>query len=72
MPGLRRRSPVALTDKRSPMLRLLVDGNTHGHIYVCYHEQFRTLWRAQALGYVTDDVDQWLTDKGQEYIEKSV
>lgn len=33
--------------------------------------QHRTLWKAQRLGYVTDDGEQRLTDKGREYIAKA-
>jgi hypothetical protein len=71
---LYRPTRLGVGDKRDPMLRLLEDGqsphNGKVHVWVNYHEQHRTLWKAQRLGYVTDDGDQLLTDKGREYIER--
>lgn len=63
---------VDTTDSRSPMLRLLQDGESFGHVYVNYDQQWRTLWKAQRLGYVTDDCDQLLTDAGRAFIASAL
>jgi len=52
-------------DTRPPMQRLLQDCNNEqsGMVEVAYEAQFRTLFKAQRLGYV--DAQQRLTDKGR-------
>jgi|HubBroStandDraft_5_1064220.scaffolds.fasta_scaffold299824_2 hypothetical protein len=64
--GLFRPRNVALSDKRSPMLRLLQDANVNGAIEPNYPAQFPTLFKAQRLGYVDDR--QRITDKGFAFI----
>jgi hypothetical protein len=66
--GIRLRSgDVAITDKRSPLLRLLQDARTIGdHIEVNYARQWPTFFRAQRLGYIDAHGD--LTDKGKELL----
>ena len=64
---------VDRTDKRSPMLRLLQDGqieerNGEQMIAHGYDQQFKTLMKAQALGYI--DARQMLTDKGREFLAR--
>jgi hypothetical protein len=56
---------VAIGDKRSPMLRLLQDCNVRGRIEPNYEQQFRTLFKAQRLGYV--DGNCMLTDSGKDF-----
>jgi len=52
------------------MLRLLVDGQLpDGMVAVNYHEQWRTLSKAQRLGYL--DGSQRITEKGRDFIAKS-
>jgi len=62
---------VTIGDKRSPMVRLLTDCNNRasGAIEVSYEAQFRTLWKAQRLGYVDDR--QRLTDAGRVFLAKN-
>ena len=64
--GVFRPREVAVTDTRCPMLRLLQDGESNGFIYVNYDAQWRTLWKAERLGYV--DHDQRLTEKGRAFV----
>ena len=60
---------------RSPMMRLLEDGqlppDASGNITVAvsYDQQWRTLWKAQRLGYL--DANQRLTDKGRAKLERA-
>jgi hypothetical protein len=55
------------TDKRCPMRRLLEDGALPcGMVAVNYEQQWRTLFKAQRLGYL--DGCQRLTDKGRAFL----
>lgn len=55
-------------DTRSPMRRLLEDGecNPPGFVCVNYDAQWRTLWKAQELGYLNSD--QYLTEAGRAFL----
>lgn len=66
--GIRaRQGDVAITDKRSPMLRLLQDCRTTGdHIEVGYARQWPTFFKATRLGYIDANGD--LTEKGKKFI----
>jgi len=65
--GLFRPRYVRPGDTRSPMRRLLEDGQgPPGKVYVNYDEQWRTLWKAQRLGYLENEFD--LTDAGQAFL----
>ena len=55
-------------DKRSPMLRLLQDGRTGDYVWVCYAAQWPTLFKAQRLGYLTDNC--YLTPAGKAWLAK--
>jgi hypothetical protein len=76
--GLFRPRYVAIGDKRSPMLRLLQDGQLPARAEDCgkvkvavdYEPQWKTLGKAMRLGYV--DGDQFLTEKGREFIAREV
>lgn len=67
-----RRRRIAWGDTRTPMLRLLqgcqlrADGTGRVMVAVEYDQQWRTLWKAQRLGYL--DADQYLTTKGREFL----
>lgn len=67
---MKRPRNVDINDKRSPLLRLLQDGRSAGtdYVWVCYSAQWPTLYRAQALGYLTDDNK--LTAQGKEFLSK--
>lgn len=66
---MKRRRHVAASDGRSPMLRLLQDCVAQdGTVQPDYEQQFRTLFRAQRIGYVGDD--RRLTDLGKSFLEK--
>lgn len=77
--ALKRKGPVALTDARQPLLRLLQDGRCRGAarpeggffvmVAVNYDQQWRTLWKAQELGYVCNDDRQCLTEKGVAFLK---
>lgn len=69
--GVRR---IDHADKRSPLLRLLQDGQLRADargvmVAVQFDQQWRTLWKAQRFGYV--DADQYLTDKGRAFLAKA-
>lgn len=64
----RPRNLVAVDDTRSPMLRLLQDCNVQGMIQVDYAQQWRTLFKAQRLGYVDDR--QHLTERGAAFVAR--
>lgn len=71
--GVLRRGPrdVAATDKRTPLLRLMQDGQTpDGHVYVNYAAQWPTVFKAQRLGYLDDE--QKLTEAGRTFLSLSV
>lgn len=59
---------VNRNDKRTPMHRLLADCNNSasGMVEVDYEQQWRTLVKAQRLGYLDDH--QRLTDAGKAFI----
>ena len=57
---------VAQNDKRTPMHRLLESAHK-GMCCIDYDQQWRTLWKAQRLGFVDDN--QYITSKGQEYLQ---
>jgi hypothetical protein len=58
---------VDLDDKRSPMVRLLQDCKSpDGSIQPNYEQQFRTLFKAERLGYVDDRY--FLTPAGREFL----
>lgn len=61
---------VAINDRRCPMLRLLQDANVRGNIQVNYEAQFKTLWKAQRLGYVDDNQD--ITEAGKQFVAERV
>ena len=70
--GVFRPRNVSPNDKRSPMLRLLFDNSTGtvgDAVYVAYDAQWRTLWKAQRLGYLTDP-EQRLTQAGADFIAR--
>lgn len=50
---------------RSPLVRLLQKGQDGhpGHVEVYYHQQWRTLFKAQRQGYLDQDAN--LTDKAR-------
>lgn len=56
------------SDARSPMRRLLEDGqcNPPGFVAVNYPEQWATLAKAQRLGYLSDA--QFLTEAGRAFL----
>lgn len=65
--GVFRPRYVTPGDTRSPMRRLLEDGQCgHRFVAVNYDEQFRTLWKAQRLGYLTDE--QFITPAGLAFL----
>lgn len=66
--GIRRPRHVVPGDTRSAMLRLLADCNNvqSGMIEVDYEQQWRTLFKAERLGYV--DKNQRLTEKGAAFV----
>lgn len=76
--ALKRKGPVALADIRKPLLRLLQDGRCKGDarpeggffvsVVVNYDQQWRTLWKAQHLGYVSSDDGQRLTENGVAFL----
>ena len=66
LPRARRAKKVDPRDDRSPMLRLLLDGYDGERVYPNYHQQWRTMLKAQRLGYLDDD--QRLTDAGRAFI----
>lgn len=78
--GIKRKGPVARNDLRSPLLRLLEDGRCRGDaspagghfvmVVVSYDQQWRTLWKAQKLGYVSNDSQQRLTEDGVVFLRK--
>jgi hypothetical protein len=58
---------VAIDDKRSPMQRLLSDClHPDGSVQPDYEQQFRTLFKAQRLGYVDDRC--YITEAGRKFI----
>lgn len=61
---------VGLSDNRSPMLRLLQDCvSPDGSVQPDYEQQFRTLFKAQRLGYVDDNFR--ITDSGKAFAAES-
>jgi hypothetical protein len=61
---------VAFDDKRSPMLRLLQDCvSPDGSVQPDYEQQFRTMFKAQRLGYLDDKF--CLTVSGREFLSAS-
>ena len=55
------------TDKRSPMLRLLADCTlSNGHVEVEYDQQWRTLFKAERLGFV--NADMYITESGKKFV----
>jgi hypothetical protein len=73
--GVRRPRHVDVNDKRSPMVRCLQDASRGARlndagmpqVWPNYPEQWRTIFKAQRLGYV--DADQFLTRKGKDFID---
>lgn len=59
---------VSVTDKRSPLLRMLQDARTGDtdHIEVSYARQWPTFFKAQRQGYLDTNGD--LTAKGKSYL----
>lgn len=65
---MKRPRTVDPNDTRSPMLRLLQDGQSgSGYVWVSYAAQWPTLFKAMRFGYLTDDSR--LTDKGRKFLE---
>lgn len=69
--GVFRPRYVKIGDERSPMRRLLEDGqcNPPGFVVVSYPEQWATLAKAQRLGYLDDA--QMLTDTGRAFLSSA-
>lgn len=62
-------SRVSIQDKRTPVVRMLQDSaDKSGMICIAYDQQWKTLWKAQELGWV--DANQYITDKGREHLAK--
>lgn len=58
---------VGVDDKRCPMMRLLQDCvSRDGSVQPNYEQQFRTMFKAQRLGYI--DSSCRLTSTGREFI----
>jgi hypothetical protein len=60
--GISRPRYIVPGDTRDAMRRLLEDCNCNGRIEPNYEQQFRTLFKAERLGYLDDQ--HRLTDKG--------
>ncbi len=53
-----------------PMLRFLCESKHSGYAAPMYHQQWQTYFKAQRLGYITDDDTlATITDKGLQFIE---
>jgi len=59
------------SDKRPPMVRLLQD-RIGDQVCVAYDQQWRTFWKAQALGYVenTESHPEKITKKGLDFLAR--
>ena len=59
-------------DKRPAMIRLLQDrlGKNNDMVCIAYHQQWRTFWKAQGLGYVEDTGNhpEKITQEGIDFI----
>jgi hypothetical protein len=72
---MNRRRNIGINDKRPPMLRFLTEGqlrpDADGNVMVVvnYDQQWRTLFKAQRLGYI--DGSQHLTAEGRAFIAKA-
>lgn len=66
--GIKRPRDVAIDDRRTPMLRLLQDGQAGhpGHVEVCYAAQWSTFFKAQRRGLLDANGD--LTDAGRLFV----
>jgi hypothetical protein len=61
---------IVIGDTRCPMLRLLQDNVTgNGQVEPDYEQQFRTMFKAQRLGYL--DGDRRLTETGKAFVAKA-
>ena len=70
--GIYRPRYLTLGDTRSPMRRFLEDAENlkTGTVEVQYDQQWRTLFRAQRLGYVSGDGDNVrITDAGRAFLK---
>lgn len=61
--------PSISRDGKSPMYRLLNAVANSGLVAVDYHQQWRTLFKAQRLGYI--DADGYLTQEGANFLARN-
>ncbi len=57
-------------DGLDPMTRLLSQTDPDGFCFVEYDQQWKTVFRAERLGYLDDN--QRLTEAGKEYLNKKI
>jgi hypothetical protein len=71
--GLQRHPIIGFTTD-SPMVRFLNQVKIQGEAYPSYDQQWRTLWKAYELDYITEGLGKGyggkLTDKGQSQIKQ--